>query len=443
MESKKKRSDLEKININASGIDIGSEFHYVAVPEDRDNEPVKRFGCFTSDIEKMSKWLKDCRITTVAMESTGVYWMPVYQILEKNGFKVYLINARHLKNVPGRKTDVIDCKWIQQLHTYGLLQASFQPDAIIKELRTYIRHRDNLVKQKSSHIQRMQKQLTQMNIQLHKVLSDISGLTGMKIIKSILSGERDPVKLARLKNKHIKSSEEIIAKSLEGNYKEENIFCLCQEVEQFDFINIKIEECNAKIDMLLKNMANDDKGKDLKIEDYKGKSKNEKKRNLLAKVCNVDLTKINGIDVNSIETILSEVGADMNKWPTEKHFSSWLGLSPNNRISGGKILTNKSKKVVNKAATAFRLAAWGVAHSNSALGAFCRRLKARIGAPKAITATANKISKIYYRCLKKGLDFVDQGMDYYEKKYKERLIKNIEKKALQLGYCIKPVESLY
>ncbi len=443
MRSEKKiRSDLEKINHDAAGIDIGSEFHYVAVPEDRDEKAVQKFGCFTGDIRKMAVWLKECKITTVAMESTGVYWIPVFQILEEYGFKVYLVNARHIKNVPGRKTDVLDCQWIQRLHTYGLLQASFQPENDVRKLRVFVRHRDNFIKQKSTHIQRMQKNLVQMNIQLHKVISDISGLTGMKIIKSILAGERDSLKLAKMKNKHIKNSEEIIAKSLEGNYREENLFCLKQEVEQFEFICSKISEIDKEIEKILNGMIPEKTEKYVNIEEYKGKSENIKKRNILLKVCNVDLTKIDGIDVNSIEVILSEVGTDMNKWPTEKHFCSWLGLSPNNKISGGKILSSKSKKIVNRAATAFRLAAWGAACSNSAIGAFCRRLKSRLGSPKAITATANKIAKLFYRSLKYGENYVDIGAQYYEDKYRERLIKNISKKARELGFSLKPLEKI-
>lgn len=350
----KGRGDLEQINIDAAGIDIGSEFHYVAVPEDRAEQSIRKFGCYTADIEEMAKWLKDCGIKTVAMESTGVYWMPVFQILEANGFKVLLVNARHIKNAPGRKTDVVDSRWIQQLHTYGLLQGSYQPEPVIRKMRTYLRHRETLIRSRGTHTQRMQKCMIQMNIQLHKVISDITGFTGMRIIRSILEGERDPLKLAQLKSSRIRNGADIIAKSLEGNYQEEQLFCLRQEVEQFDYICRKIQECEEIIEKTLCEM---DGGKDDNSEDKDDRNHKKTIISKLQAVCKVDLTEIDGLDVNNIETIISEVGVDMNKWPTDKHFGSWLGLSPNNKISGGRILSRKSRKVVNRASTAFRLAA--------------------------------------------------------------------------------------
>lgn len=432
---KKKRSDLTQINIDSAGIDIGSEFHYVAVPEDRAEESIRKFSCYTADIRAMAKWLKKCRIKTVAMESTGVYWMPVFQILEENGFDVLLVNARHIKNLPGRKSDVIDCRWIQQLHTYGLLRGSFQPESIVRKLRAYMRQRDNLIKSRGTHIQRMQKSMIQMNIQLYKVISDITGETGLKIIRSILNGERDPLKLAKLKHPRIKSSEEAIAKSLEGNYREEQLFCLRQEVEQYDYLSRKIEECEAEIDKTLDEMQPVNET-DSEKENTKPDASTEEK---LKAICKVDLTKIKGLDVITIETIISEVGTDMNKWNTDKHFGSWLGISPNNKISGGQILGTKSKKVVNRAATAFRLAAVNAGRSDSAIGAFYRRLKNRIGAPKAVTATAYKIARLYYNCIKYGMEYTDLGMDYYEKRYKERVLKNFKRRAADFGFALVPI----
>ena len=432
----KKRTDLEQLNLNAAGIDIGSSFHFVAVPEDRAEKSVRKFLCYTADLKEMVSWLKECKITTVAMESTGVYWMPVFQILEENGFEVILVNARHIKNVPGRKTDVADSKWIQQLHTYGLLKGSYQPERAIRELRTYMRQKDKLIKSRSSHILRMQKSLTQMNVQLHKVISDITGQTGMKIVEAILEGERDSKKLAKMKNKHIRSSEEEIAKALEGNYRDDLLFCLKQELEQYKYISKKIIECEAMINRVLNKM--DCSGSEILVEGNKPKDIKKK----LEKICGVDLTLIDGLSIDSVETIISEVGTDMTKWPTEKHFGSWLGLSPNNKISGGQILSSKSKKVINRASTAFRMAAFAIGRSNTATGAFYRRLRGRIGAPKAITATAYKIAKQFYKCLKEEVSYNDIGADYYNQKYKDRVVKNLKKRASEFGYKLETVALL-
>jgi transposase len=435
---KEKRRDLQQINLNAAGIDIGSEFHYAAVPEDRTEKPVRKFGCYTSDLCQLTLWLKESNIDTVAMESTGVYWIPVYKMLESSGIEVILVNARHVKNVPGKKTDVVDSQWLQQLHTYGLLRGSYQPDALIRQLRTYMRQKDTLIKTKSSHVQRIQKCLIQMNIQLHKVLSDITGITGMKIIRSILAGERDPVKLAQMKNNYIKKSVETIAKALEGTYQSDQLFCLKQEVEQYDYLCTKIEECDGEIHKILDEM-NDEK------DDHGSMEKKITKKDIKAKlqrICHVDLTLIDGLDISGVETIISEVGIDMSKWPSEKHFGSWLGLSPSNKISGGQILGRKSKKVVNRAATAFRLAAFGAANSNSAIGAYYRRLKGRIGSPKAITATAYKIARMFYSCMKYKISYNDAGSNYYEEQYKDRLIKNLKNKAKTLGFNLVQMESV-
>jgi transposase len=431
----KERGDLKQINLDAAGIDIGSEFHYVAVPEDRAEQSIRKFGCYTSDIGAMAEWLKNCGIKTIAMESTGVYWMPVYQILEENGLEVILVNARHIKNVPGRKTDVVDSRWIQQLHTYGLLRGSYQQEHIIRKLRTYLRHRENLIRSRGTHIRRMQKCMIQMNIQLHKVISDITGVTGMRIIRSILAGERDIVKLAQMKSGRIKRSTDKIAKSLEGNYQEEQLFCLHQEVEQYDYISGKILECEEMIEKTLDEMHSWTENNPEKND----KNNKKKIKSKLHAVCKVDLTEIDGLDIGNIETIISEVGTDMNKWPTEKHFGSWLGLSPNNKISGGHILSSKSRKVVNRASTAFRLVAYSAGNSDSSIGAFYRRLRSRLGAPKAITATAYKIARLFYMCMKTGTSYKDLGADYYEIMYKERVLRNFKHKAADLGFSLVPV----
>lgn len=430
------------INLNAAGIDIGSGEHWVAVPEDRDEQPVRKFFCFTEDLYAMAAWLKKCKIETVAMESTGVYWIPLFQILETQGFQVKLVNAKQVKNVPGRKTDVLDCQWLQRLHTYGLLSGSFRPSDEICVLRSYWRQRSTLVQYLNSHIQHMQKALTQMNIQLHKVISDITGLTGMSIIKAILKGERDPVKLAQMKDYRIRSTKETIAKALEGDYRQEHIFSLKQAVELYDFYQQQIQACDREIESYLSRLEGIDitskpiptsKRRNSKP---KGNQPDFDLRTHLYRISGVDFTQIDGLDVLNVQTILSEVGLNPDAFPTVKHFTSWLGICPNNRITGGRIKSSATRKVVNRAAGAFRMAAYTLSNSSSALGAFYRRIRARLGSPKAITATAHKIARIFYQMWKYGTPYKDLGADYYEQRYKERVISNIKKKAKQIGYVI-------
>jgi transposase len=444
---KNQEQELQLINPNAAGIDIGSEYHFVAVPRDRDDKPVRRFACFTSDLHCLAKWLKACRITTVAMESTGVYWIPVFQILESYGFDVKLINARNIKNVSGRKTDVQDCQWIQQLHSYGLLTASFRPENKVCIIRAYLRQRENLIKGASMHINRMQKAMTQMNIQLHKVISDITGLTGMKIIKAILAGERNTVVLASMKHPGIKSSHERIAKALEGDYREELLFVLKQELDLYEYYLDNIHECDKEIEQVLGSFETKLEDEE-KIKESKAKTKREYKYAIhfdlhseLYRITGVDLTKINGIDALTAQTIISEIGLDMSKWENEKKFCSWLALCPHNKITGGKIKDSRTKKIKNRATTAFHLAARSVGLSNSALGAYYRRMKGRLGAGPANTATAHKLARIFYSMLKYGEEFVDFGEDYYEKQYKERVLKNLQRRAKQFGFSLVPGES--
>ncbi len=444
MEMRKK--ELSIMHIDAAGIDIGSEVHYVCVPQDRDTQSVKKFSCFTVDLIEMANWLKSCQIKTVAMESTGVYWIPVFQELEKHGFEVILVNARYVKNVPGRKTDVQDCQWLQQLHSYGLLRASFRPNNEICILRSYIRQRENLMRSASSHIHRMQKALTQMNLQLHKVISDITGATGIKIIESILKGERDPYKLANLKGPQIKNNEETIAKALQGDYREEHLFSLKQEYDAYNFYQTKITECDIQIERFYQHIDSKVNPEDNPMEKRKSKSRKSHPkfdlRKELYRTSGTDFTKIPGLDVLTLQTIFSEVGFDMNKWVTEKHFASWLGLSPANKITGEKVFSTKTRKVISRAATAFRLAAYAASKSHTALGAYSRRLKSRLGAPKAITATARKLSCLFYRMMKHGSSYVEKGMDCYEQNYKERVVKNLYKKAKDLGFILVKNEGL-
>ncbi len=435
------------INKDAAGIDIGSGEHWVAVPEDRDKEPVRCFGCFTADLQAMARWLKECGVTTVAMESTGVYWIPCYQILEEHGFEVKLVNARHVKNVPGRKSDVSDCQWLQRLHTYGLLSGSFRPDDQICVLRSYWRHRANLVRYASDHIQHMQKALTQMNLHLHKVLSNITGVTGMNIIRAIISGERDPEKLALMRERGVKNTPEAIAKALEGDYRQEHLFALKQAVELYDFYHRQIEACDreiecylhtfeAKVDPVQNPLPKQKRKKEMRYQSFVDL------RTELYRVSGIDFTQIPGLDVVTVQTILSEIGLDPGKFPTEKRFASWLGLCPNNRITGGQVKSTKTRKTANRAANAFRMSAQSLANSNTGLGGFYRRIRARLGAPKAITATAHKLARIFYRMWTTGQSYTDLGSDYYENRYKERVLRNITRRARELGYdaVLQPIE---
>jgi transposase len=429
------------INPNAAGIDIGSEEHWVAVPEDRDEQPVRKFGCFTSDLYALAGWLKKCNIETVAMESTSVYWIPLFQVLERRGFEVKLVNARHVKHVPGRKTDAQDCQWLQQLHTFGLLSGSFRPEDSICVLRSYCRHRENLIQYASAHIQHMQKALIQMNLHLHKVISDISGLTGMRIIKAILAGERNPLTLAKMRDPRVKNSPETIAKALEGDYRQEHVFALKQAVEAYEIYQSQIRDCDREIEAHLAKLDSKVDDKNLppsikKNQKPKGNAPHFDLRGHLYRISGVDFTQIHGLDASSVYTILSEVGLDPSAFPTAKNFTNWLALCPNNRITGGKVKSSKTRKAKNRAANAFRLAARSAGNSTSALGGYFRRMRSRLGAPEAITATAHKIARIFFHLWRTGQPYQDPGQDYYEQKYKERVLANIIKKAKNLGYEI-------
>jgi transposase len=420
---------LEHINAYAAGIDVGSRSHFVAVPVGVDEEPVREFSTFTDDLERLADWLIACGITTVAMESTGVYWIPVFEILEGRGFEVKLVNARHVKNVPGRKTDVLDCQWLQQLHTYGLLRGAFRPAEQVCALRAYVRQRATLVRVSASHTQHMQKALTQMNLQLHNVVTDITGVTGMRIIQAILAGERSPKTLAAFRDKRCKNDEKTIARSLHGNYRPEHLFSLKQAVELYEFYLAKIADCDRQILEQLKLF--DATGSDQNPSGGKpGGSLDE----ALLRMSGVDLASIDGIDTTTALKIIAEIGIDMSRWKSDKHFASWLGLCPGAKISGGKVLSSATKRIANRAALAFRMAAFSLIRSKSALGGYIRRLKARLGAPKAITATAHKLARLVYSMLKNGTTYADLGQDYYEERYRSRVVLNLKRKAQQLGF---------
>lgn len=433
---------LEQLNLHAAGIDVGSAEHWVCVPTGRAEVNVRAFGCFTPDLQAMAAWLKNCGVTTVAMESTGVYWIPVFQILESTGLEVKLVNAHHLKTVPGRKSDVLDCQWLQKLHTYGLLAGSFRPDDQVCVRRSYVRQRERLIQSAGVHIQRMQHALIQMNLHLHKVISDIAGLTGMSIMRAIVAGERDPQVLAALKHSRIRSSQDEIAKALSGNYRAELVFVLQQELTLYDLHQQQIAACDTQIEQCLLRF-------NAKTDQLPPSAKNKRRkttqnapafdlRRQLYRMSGIDFTEINGLDALSVQTILSEVGLDPTRFPSVKHFCSWLGLCPGTRITGGKPLSSQTRRVVNRAANAFRLAVQAVSHSHSALGAFYRRLRCRLGTPKAITATAHKIARLFYKLWSTQGIYSDPGENYYEQKYRERLVKHLKKTAQSLGFEVVP-----
>jgi transposase len=437
-------SQLAAVNLHAAGIDIGATEHWVAVPADSDSQPVHRFGACTADLEALAAWLATCGVTTVAMESTGGYGIALFELLEARGFTVVLVDAREVQRAPGRpKSDVQDCQWLQRLHTYGLLAAAFRPPEQVCVLRSSLRQRAMLVTYASQHIQHMQQALTQMNIKLQHVVSDVTGVTGRAILKAILSGERDPQILVRFRDRPCPHSEQESARALQGNWRAEHLFALQQAVELYEFYHRQIAACDRQIEAHLQTFADKSAGKVLPYRPRKRKRRATEPRfdarPPLFRVAGVDLTAIEGLDENTALVLLSEIGTDLSRWPTEKHFASWLGLCPHHKISGGKVLSRKVRPSANRAATALRLAAQCLHHSHSALGAFFRRLKTRLGAPKAITATAHKLARLVYRLLKYGEDYVAQGMAEYEHAYRERALQSLLRKAKALGYQLLPM----
>ena len=430
---------LEIVHPDAAGIDIGGSEHWVAISPERDEQPVRCFDCFTADLEQMADWLVERGVRSVAMQSTGVYWIPVLEILQQRGLEVYLVNARHTKNLPGRKSDIAECQWLLKLHTFGLLNNSFQPNDQIRVARTLWRHRGGLVAQASSTIQRMQKALAEMNIQLSNVLSDLSGVSGMAIVQAILNGERDPQALAALADPQVKASRKLIAKSLRGNWREEVLFVLRQEVEMYRMYQERIAACDEKLQDQLKTIASkvdlnaQPLGPRPKGKRARGNAPKFNLRSELYRITGVDWTQVDGIDVQVAQSVIAEVGVDLHSFPSEKHFANWLGLCPTNETSGGKVLKRQTPKVVNRAKLAFRQAASTLLRSQSYLGAQYRRLRTRLGAPKAITAMARKLACLFYRLLKHGKQYVDKGADFYESRYREQQIRFVIKRAHQLG----------
>ena len=435
-------AELSQMNLNAAGVDVGATSHFVAVPADRAEPPVQEFEAFTASLYCLADWLTECGVETVVMESTGVYWIPLFGVLEERGFQVMLVDPRRIKNVSGRKTDVLDCQWLQQLHIYGLLSGVFRPDGDIRRLRSYLRQRAMLVEYSSHHVQHMQKALTHMNVKLQHVIRDITGKTGMDILEAIVGGERDARKLARLSDPRIKADEATIARSLRGHWRDEHIFELTQALELYRFYHDKIAECDREIETQLERFDDRSDGQPPAPNGKKRNQKNAPRFDVqthLYRMTGVDLTRIDGIDGFTALKVISEIGTDMTKWPSAKHFASWLGLSPHNRITGGRVISSKTKPSANHAAAALRLAANALHRSDSALGAFLRRKKAQLGAPKAITATAHKLARLVYSMLRYGQEYVDAGAEYYETQYQQRALRAAKRRAAQLGYQLMPL----
>jgi transposase len=437
---------LKQININAAGIDVGDSEMYVAVPQDRDEQCVRVFGTFTRDLAAIAQWLKDCKVTSVAMESTGVYWIPLFEVLVDHGFDVLLVDARKVKNVSGRKTDIEDCQWIQQLHTYGLLNGSFIPDPQIRALRDLVRHRGNLLRYRASHTQHVQKALQLMNLKLTNVLSDVTGTTGLQIIRAIVAGKTDPHYLAQFRDPHCRSSEEEIEKSLEGTYRSEYVFQLKQQLGLYDYHTSLMVETDREIERLFHRIPSRVDPATQPLKPLKRNSKRKTKnspdfdlRTHLYRITGVDLTQVDGCNATTVQEVIADIGTDMTKWPSSKHFCSWLRVSPENKKTGGVVYSSATKKTKNRANKALRMAAFSLANAQCALGAYYRRVRAKHGGPAAITATAHKLARIIYKMLRFKVEYHDAGEDYYEQKYRTRTIHSLESKAKSLGYQLVPL----
>jgi transposase len=439
MPSRKSSSGFSVVHPHAAGIDIGATFHVVAVSPESDATPVREFKSFTTDLHRLSRWLREAGVTTVAMESTGVYWIPLFEILESDGFEVLLVNARDVKQVPGRKTDYNDAQWLQKLHQFGLLRASFRPGEHIVSLRAYLRQRERLIEYGAAHIQHMQKALMQMNLQLHHVVTDITGATGMRIMRAIIGGERDAARLATYRDIRCKESEQTITAALTGNYRDEHVFGLKQAVELYDFYQGLVKECDKEIEKTIAALTCQREAPPDPLPKARHRTRQQHEprfavREALYTLTGVDLTQINGFGPYTALRMLGECGNDMSKWPTEKHFVSWLCLSPGNKISGGKILSHKTRPTKNRVSTLLRIAAVNVGKTDTSLGAFYRRLAARVGKAKAVTATARKLAILFYSLMKHGGTYIERGAAYYENQYRNRVIANLKKRAKGLGY---------
>ncbi len=433
---------LERLHPHAAGIDCGSAEHFVAVPPDRDPTPVRSFPTFTGDLHRLADWLTACRVTHVAMEATGVYWIPVFEILDARGFQVILVNARHVKNLPGRKSGVSDCEWLRDLHILGLLRGSFRPADGIVALRGYLRHRSTLIESAGALVQRMQKALVQMNVQLPLVVSDITGVTGLRILRDIVAGQRDPQHLAQHRDYRCHASEAEIVAALTGNYRPEHVFVLQQNLELFDRYQGQLGACDTAIEAHLVQLAATVAPATTGLPAARRRQTpraNEPRfdvRTPLHQLTGVDLSQIDGIGPYNALRLLSEIGTDMTRWATEKHFTSWLTLAPQNKISGGRLLSSRTQPSANRAAAIFRLAAMNLGRTQTALGAFYRRLAFRVGKAKAITATARKLAILVYRTLKDRLVYADPGADAYDAQHRTHVVRRLRQRAAHLGFVL-------
>lgn len=432
---------LTRMHPNVAGIDCGASEHVVAVPPDRDSAWVQTFTTFTDDLHRLAKWLKACGVTSVAMESTGVYWIPIYEILEAHGFAVLLVNARHLKHVPGRKSDVSDAEWIRDLHSVGLLRGSFRPTAAIVTLRAYLRHRQTLIESAGIYIQRMQKALVQMNVQLPRVVSDITGVTGLRIIRDIVAGQRDPQHLAAHRDVRCQASTADIVAALTGHYRPEHVFALQQNLELYDVCQQQMATCDrtieAHVQTLIAQVAPCTTPLPASPRPTRRKANEpgfDIRPSLHRLTGGVDLTQIDGIAPYTALKLVAEIGTDVHRWPTQKHFTSWLTLAPHNKISGGRRLSSRTQPSANRAAAILRMSAYTLSRSQTALGAFYRRLAARIGKPQAITATARKLAILVYRALTGDFAYQDPGADAYDLQQRTRVLRRLRQRATALGF---------
>jgi transposase len=444
----KKRSrqnQLPTLQPNAAGIDIGAEEIFVAVPADRDRESVRRFRTFTPDLHELADWLTRCGIRSVAMESTSVYWIPLHQILEERGFETCLVNAYYLKNVPGRKSDVSDCQWIQYLHSVGLLRASFRPPAAICAVRSLGRHRESLLQMAAKQTLHMQKALDQMNLQLHRVLSSITGLSGLAILDAILEGKRDPVELAALCHRRVKTSRETVAKALQGDYRREHVFALKQSLDAYRYYQRLIAELDEELATYLKELPTSEVAqpklpKRTKRLPYQREHNDPAfdLRRELYRIVGVDLTDIPGISVVTAQTIIGEIGTDVARFPNASAFASWLGLCPERAISGGKVLFTRTRKVKNRVAIALRIGAACLYHAQNYMGEFYRRMKRKLGAPKAVTATAHKLARIIYHVLHTREAYNETVFAKWEESANRQAEVRLRKQADKLGFHVLP-----
>jgi len=448
-------AELAIVHAHAAGVDIGSASHFVSVPPDRDEMPVREFGSWTNDLRKMTNWMKACGITSVVMQSTGVYWIAVYDVLEQAGFDVYLVNARGTKNLPGRKSDVQECQWLRKLHTYGLLRKSFRPPQQIREVRTLWRVRSRVLEDSSTSVQHIQKALITMNVQLTNAISDVSGVTGMKIVRAIVAGERNPHKLAKLRDPHIRASEEEIAHSLEGNWQRDVLFELQLALETYDYHRQQLKKIDAELESYMASLPTREVVGEVAAEPSKVSSKLRKKLKAnrktkdnrpafdigmeLARLMGVDLRLIDGIDVMTAQTIYSELGADLSAWPNEDAFSSWLELTPRDDITGGKVIKKKKRPSNNRVTTALRNAAESLVRSDSYLGAKYRYFTRRLEGLKGVKATAHYLACVVYRLLTKGQAWVDRGAAYHEEKRHHREMVGLQLKAAAAGMKLVPL----